>query len=164
MRPRGADEWKTPVQPDSLAAVKPHRGRAVAIVAAVIAVLVLLGTGFLVARRARWLPDQVAPRQRVPLPPAGKIAGQRVDIATGTIELVDFLRFLGDYTDLPVIHDATDPRITGAKLHVAAPMKDVDAELVRSFIEASGFSVEVETQENGRQVIRVEVMRSRGPP
>ena len=137
----------------------PTRGRVVALSSVVLGGLVLALTLYLLRSPLRdWIDEQADRSQD--LSKFSRDPRQRVHVSAGEIEVADFLRFLGDYTGLPVIYDANDKRITGAKITIAAPMEDVDANVVKAVLEANGFRVRLDSISGGRHVLRIEA-RSR---
>ncbi len=134
------------------------KGRKVALCTAVLG-LIVLGVALLSARDHVASFVQRSFGARGTLRPHGGFKGERVDIAPGTIEVDEFFRFLGDYTGLPVIYDSSNRRIANAKIQVAAPMEDADAEVVRALLEANGLRVTVDDLPGGKQVLRIEAVR-----
>ncbi|MBI4603296.1 MAG: hypothetical protein HY721_15185 [Planctomycetes bacterium] len=135
-----------------------HRGRTIALGTAILA-LVALGTALFVARDRVLTSLGAWWRGRSSLERAPDLKGKRVDISPGEIEVAEFLRFLGDYTGLPVIFDSNDPRIAKGKIILAAPMEDVDANIVIAVLEANGYRVKVDVLPGGKRTLRVEVAR-----
>ena len=134
------------------------KGRKVALWTAVLG-LIVLGIALFTAR------DHVASfvrrtfGARATLRPHGGFKGERVDIAEGTIDVVEVIRFLADYSGLPALYDSNDERITNGKINLAAPMDDVDGEIVRALLESNGLRVTVDDLPGGRQVLRIEAVR-----
>jgi hypothetical protein len=135
---------------------KPKKGKTVAIWSALIGALVVASTLILLHDKISGLLGSGAGRIPV-LPRSGPFAGEKVRIASGEVEVVEFVRFLSDYTGLPVIHDSSDKRILEGKILVTAPMEDVDGEVVRALLEANGFDLRVDKLPNGKEVLKLEV-------
>ncbi|MBI4601048.1 MAG: hypothetical protein HY721_03720, partial [Planctomycetes bacterium] len=89
------------------------------------------------------------------LPKSPEFKGERVDIAPGDIDVLEFLRFLADYTGLPVILDSTNPQITQQKINIVAPMNDVTADVVIAILQANKFLVTRQVLPSGEEVLNV---------
>jgi hypothetical protein len=75
------------------------------------------------------------------LPRSEEYRGELVDISCGEIEALEFLQFLADYSGRPVVLDSTVGQSVRRKIIVAAPMRDVTAEVVEAILEANRFLV-----------------------
>ncbi len=64
-----------------------------------------------------------------------------IRIAPGEIPALEFVRFLADYTGLPVIYDSTDRALAERTIHIPAPIKAADRHLVKRMLEANRFRV-----------------------
>jgi hypothetical protein len=138
--------------------MQPRKGRVIALSAGTVLLLVLgAAVFFLREDLADYLHGWRRGAASRPLREVGELTGQKVDIAAGEIQMPQFLRFLSDYTGLPVIFDSKDKRISEGKILVAAPVRDADAELVKAILETNGYRVLVETLPGGKEVLRIEV-------
>ena len=79
---------------------------------------------------------------------------ERIDISPGDIPALDFLRFLSDFTGLPVL---IDTRQAGSlqEITVANNITAADDELVKTLLAANGITVREQVLDNGRTVLRV---------
>lgn len=78
--------------------------------------------------------------------------GVPVSIDAGDIPVLELLRFLADYTGLPVLLDTSERIDGGLKVAVAAPIAEADDEVVKAILEANQFRVE-ERELPGGQVV-----------
>jgi type II secretion system protein D len=114
-------------------------------------------------------PDGSPPEGGIGAPPAGlgegKTAilstnpgwkGERVDIAPGQIGVLEFLRFLADYTGLPVIVDSTNPQLQTQTILIAAPMDGITGDIVIALLKANKFLVTREKLPSGDEVLNVQ--------
>lgn len=113
----------------------------------VVAALAVLAVGYL-----KWSPFLPRFGGRSPLPGGKNSIVGRVDISSGSIEVNEFARLLGDITELPVIVDSDTAQ---EMIHLTVPMKGVDSEIVRALLQANGYEVEVEELPNGREILRI---------
>jgi general secretion pathway protein D len=97
------------------------------------------------------------------LPKSPEFKQERVDIAPGEIDAMDFLRFLADYTGLPVILDSSNPAVLTQKIVIAAKMKDVTADVVIAVLQANRFLVTRQVLPSGTEVLNV-VSQTQGQP
>ncbi|MCZ6794018.1 MAG: hypothetical protein O7J95_10440 [Planctomycetota bacterium] len=99
------------------------------------------------------------PRGSTQLLPRSAAFQNKVEILDGEIPVPEFLRFLSDYTGLPVVVDrselAADGRTTRSVIRVVASIHDADAEVVKAILEADGWRVRTRTLPNGRQILAV---------
>src|SRR5262249_10474710 len=89
-------------------------------------------------------------------PKSPDFKGQKVEIAAGDIEVQEFLRFLADYTGLPVIVDSSHRRCLKGTITIPAPMEDVTGDMVVAILKANKFLVTQATLPNGDKVWNVE--------
>jgi type II secretion system protein D len=105
-----------------------------------------------------------APPTMVQINPSDQITpGQKVNITEGKIPLLDFLRFLSNYTGLPLLHNSNDPNIASKEIQIAGDIKEADEDLVKSILEINGFRVIRETLPSGKEVLKVESMVAAQP-
>ncbi len=97
------------------------------------------------------------------LPKSPEFKGERVDIAEGEIEVLEFLRFLADYTGLPVIIDSTDPNVGKKPILIAAKMDDVTADIVIALLQANKFLVTRQVLPSGEEVLNVVSQQGAAP-
>jgi hypothetical protein len=88
-------------------------------------------------------------------PSSDGIRGHRVDISSGDIPIDEFLRFVADCEGLAVIREAGAGAGGKDTIHVAAPIKNADFEIVKAILDANGWALETRELDNGRKVIRV---------
>ena len=101
-------------------------------------------------------PTELAESKTSILPKSGDWKGERVDIAAGQIDVLEFLRFLADYTGLPVIVDSTNPQLQTQSLLIAAPMFNITADIVIALLKANKFLVTREKLTSGEVVLNVQ--------
>ena len=75
------------------------------------------------------------------LPKAPTAPGGRIDVAEGDIALIELQHFLTDWTGVEVKSAVGDGTV-----HVAAPITDIDGEMIVVLLEANGFAVEHEVK------------------
>ncbi len=86
------------------------------------------------------------------LPRSPSYSGQRLDIASGSIGINEFTRFLADWTGLTVV---VDSGISQKQIVVSSSILNADAEIVRAILVSNGCVVEREKLLNGREVVRI---------
>lgn len=85
--------------------------------------------------------------------------GKAVAVAAGTeVPLFDFLRFLADYTGLPLLYDTADTQLPNRKINFIANTEGIDFELAKAMLETNKIRVFQEKLTDGREVIKVESM------
>ncbi|MGH9362092.1 MAG: hypothetical protein ACRD2T_09255 [Thermoanaerobaculia bacterium] len=121
--------------------MKPGRGKSVALVSAVLAVLVVLGfAGSHLLREPPTLPGRWS-------------VGQKLYISEGQIPVRDFIQFLSDFTGRAVIPDG-DVNLE-EMIRIADPIPEADAELVRAIFEVNRLRTTYDTLPSGEEVLRV---------
>lgn len=98
-------------------------------------------------------PGAGAPQRFLPRSPSYKT--ERVDIAEGDIEVLEFIKFLADYTGLPVILDSTNQQIAQQKILIAAKMENVTGDIVIALLQANRFLVTRQVLPSGEEVLNV---------
>ncbi len=99
-------------------------------------------------------PTEEGKKQKI-LPRSPEWKAGRVDISAGEIEVLEFIRFLADYTGLPVIIDSTNQQAQQQKILIAAPMKGVTAEIVIALLQANRYLVTRQVLPSGEEILNV---------
>jgi hypothetical protein len=81
--------------------------------------------------------------------------GKAIRIEAGEIPVLEFARFLADYTGLPVVHDSRDKGLSDGVIVVPAPIDAADDELVRKILSKNHVRV-TERQVGTRRAIILE--------
>jgi type II secretion system protein D len=110
---------------------------------------------------ANGAPNEPAGGTRSILPRSVEFKGERVKIAAGDIEVLEFLRFLADYTGLPVIVDSRNQQVLKTSITIAAPLESVTGDIVTALLKANGFLITRQLLPSGEEVLNVE--SSQGP-
>ena len=82
------------------------------------------------------------------------VEGKRIQIAEEEIPLLEFLRVLSEYHELPIVVDSDvfkDKVIT-----IALPIADADHEIVQAILEVNGILISERSLSNGKKVLTVE--------
>jgi hypothetical protein len=88
--------------------------------------------------------------------PPGRIPrGQRIDMLRGKIAALDLLRFLADYTGVPVVHDANDRALAANEIVVVADVLGADDTIVLAHLAASGIRVVRRRLFGGKEIFEV---------
>jgi type II secretion system protein D len=88
----------------------------------------------------------------LPLSPA--FQGERVRIIEGEIPVTEYLRFLADYTGLPVLVDTSQANNgLNTNISLVAPIENADAETVKGILEANRWTITQRTLPNGQMVL-----------
>ncbi len=131
------------------------QGRRVAIATGVLVILTLFSSGFIYRDRIEeWYRQKFKGK---------KVSGKSVYITEGKIPLLDFLKFLSDYTGLPVLHDSKDSSIASQEIQIAADIPEADEEMVMAILEANGIRVTREKLPGGKEVLRVNRIQGASP-
>jgi hypothetical protein len=99
-------------------------------------------------------------------PQPGEFSKRRVDVLAGEVETAEFLRFLCDYTGLPVFTEMT-PRQLNVPIVVVSQVNDADDVLVKELLRVNGFGVTPTTctsQGGGRQFLLVSLQAEPAAP
>lgn len=83
----------------------------------------------------------------------------RLDIRAGDISAAEFLRFVADFTGIPVIVVGGDDPLDST-FSVASPVEDVDGLDITAILEENGWRVSVRSFENGQKAIELRASRS----
>ncbi len=83
---------------------------------------------------------------------------RKVLISEGKIPLLQFLKFLADYTGLPLLHDSTDQNIATKEIHIVSDIQ-ADEEVAKALLEVNRFRVFREVLPSGKEIIKVESMQ-----
>ncbi len=86
------------------------------------------------------------------LPRSPSYSGQRVDIASGSIGINEFSRFLADWTGLSAL---VDSGISQKQIVVSSNIVNADADIIRAILVSNGCVAQREKLPNGRQVLRI---------
>jgi type II secretory pathway component GspD/PulD (secretin) len=102
-------------------------------------------------------------------PGTKRFVGQRVDILEGDVEVEEFLRFLADYTGLPVFIDSGAQNALQTPIKITSPIHRADDELVKALLETNKWLVIEEKLKSGKQVLVVQNLTptgavGQGPP
>jgi hypothetical protein len=128
---------------------RSRRGRNVAIIAGLaclgILLVSLLHYGFNVRQMFQHNPNR----------------GQRVMISRGEIPVMDFVRFLSDYTGYPAI--VSDDVDSQAVITIANDFPDADEEIVKAIFEVNRLRVVKQALPSGRTVLKIESMGPNAP-
>ena len=89
--------------------------------------------------------------------------GERVDIDAGEIEVLDFIRFLADYTGLPVIVDSSNQQALKNMITIASRMNDVSGEIVTAILQANRFLVSRRVLPSGDEILSIEPAQAAVP-
>jgi hypothetical protein len=84
-----------------------------------------------------------------------------VAITAGTIPVLEFLKFLGDRTRVPVLFKSSDPSFRNGTIDIVQGISDADEELVKAILEVNRFRVRGESLPGGREVLIVESLPAR---
>ncbi len=90
--------------------------------------------------------------------------GKPVFISEGKIPLQDFLKFLSDYTGLPVILNSGDPTLEGKEIRIVNDIRDANEDVVKTILEMNGVRVYVETLPSQKKVLKVEPIAGPAAP
>ena len=85
--------------------------------------------------------------------------GQKVTITEGKIPLADFLKFLSNYTGLPVIYDPKDPAILTKDIFIVADIHNADGMIVGEILKTNGYRVYRERLPDGKEVLKIEAIK-----
>lgn len=101
---------------------------------------------------------------RLTINPQSPFLGKRVDILEGEIPAVEFIRFLADYTGLPVIVESGGAQGTALTqpITIAAEIKNADAEIVKAILESNRWLVFQERLPSGKEYISVKPAQATG--
>lgn len=88
--------------------------------------------------------------------------GKTIRIQAGEIPVLDFVRFLADYTGLPVVHDSSQSDFDRT-IRLPAPVDDADDEIVKHILKANGFRVRKASTFTDRPLLVVETLRGTAP-
>ena len=103
---------------------------------------------------------------QVVIEPQSPVGGGRIDISAGDIEVLEFLKFLATYTQLPLIVDTRNQQALKTTITIAADMVNVDAEIVIAILRTNGFLVTrftVGSPPSEREVLQVEPQQAAVP-
>ncbi len=108
-------------------------------------------------------PPPPPPKEPTTLDPtAEKPKGQKIDITPGKIPALEMLRFLADYSGLPVVHDSKDQALATMEISVIAEIRGADDVIVEAHLAASGVLLFRRTLPNGKQIIEASTVSRRG--
>jgi hypothetical protein len=112
-----------------------------------------------------FLSSAVAWGGQAPLPqsPDPDRKGKPIVISEGKIPLRDFLKFLSDYTGLPVLHNSSDPALENREIQVVHDIQKADEAVVKKILEMNGVRVYTQELAGGSRVMKVESMLSNFP-
>jgi type II secretion system protein D len=102
-------------------------------------------------------------RQRITILPRSDRVGERVDIDAGEIEVLDFIKFLADYTGLPVIVDSSNQQALKNMITIASRMNDVSGEIVTAILQANRFLVSRRVLPSGDEILSIEPAQAAVP-
>jgi len=100
---------------------------------------------------------------QVVIEPQGPVGGGRIDISAGDIEVLEFLKFLATYTQMPLIVDTRNQQALKTTITIAADMVNVNDEIVIAILRTNGFLVTRFTLPSGREVLQVEPQQAAVP-
>jgi hypothetical protein len=101
-------------------------------------------------------------RERVTTVPREDRKGIKVHIEMGDIPVLEMVRFLADYTGLPVIVEAANPAALDRTITLPAPVAEADDALVLAMLRTNGFLVHEENIAGSGRALLVEPLD--GPP
>lgn len=131
------------------------KGKRIAIASGLLAILVLLtllSTGLIYQDRLQeWF--------RRKSNQTNGLIGKRVDISEGKFPVVDFLKFLSDFTGLPFIYDPNDPHILSQEIQIAGNIKEADDLIVVEILKLNGYRVYRERLADGQEVLNLETIK-----
>jgi len=104
-------------------------------------------------------PSEKTPAPLHMLQPDSGRSGKTVYISEGEIPLMVFLKFLADYTGLPVLHDSNDSTLEARKIKIASGMEGADYDLVKAILEVNGVRIYREVLPNRRAVLKIDTIR-----
>jgi hypothetical protein len=140
--------------------MKAGRGKKAVVGTVAIGVVVLAAAAFAVRDRIGGYFRRLGPRE--PLVARDEFANQTVELEEGQIPVIELLRFLSDYTGLPLVGDMNE--IATRVIAFPSPVKNVDGEFIRAALEANGIRVDPETLPGGKRVIRITPTGGAPPP
>jgi type II secretion system protein D len=86
-----------------------------------------------------------------------------VNIEAGDIEVLDFIRFLADYTGLPVIVDSSNQQALRQTITIATRMEDVTGDIVAAILQANRFLVSRRVLPSGQEILSIEPSQAAVP-
>lgn len=89
------------------------------------------------------------------LPRSPEFKFERVDISPGEIDVLEFIRFLSDYTGLPVFIDSTNQAIQQQKILIAKDIKNATGEMVIALLQANRLLVTRQVLPSGEEILNV---------
>jgi hypothetical protein len=100
----------------------------------------------------------------VVVPRSAEFAGEPVRILAGDIELLEILRFLSDFSGLPIYVRASHLSWLQNTITIAAPIDAVTGNIGAALLKANGFPVTLDTLTYGKAVVLVDAQPGEGLP
>ncbi len=134
------------------------RGKRVALLSVIVGVLVIVAVPLAFRDSlAELLSSSEEKSSLDQLPRSPSYSGQRIDIASGSIGINEFSRFLADWTALSVL---VDSGVSQKQIVVSSNIVNADAEIIRAILVSNGCVVQREKLPNGREVLRVRAVKN----
>jgi hypothetical protein len=134
-----------------------RRARRVSLLAGATATTVVILLGVAIVREDPRMFRRLFEREKVGhIVPQQSRIGHSVHLTAGTIPVTDFLRFLSNYTGLPVLHDSTDQNLTTGQITIAADIPEADEDVVKAILEVNRVRIWREVLPNGKELLKVE--------
>ncbi len=86
---------------------------------------------------------------------------RKIIIGEGKVPLLAFLKFLSDFTGLPLLHDSTDQTIATKEILIVNDIQ-ADEDVAKALLEVNRFRVFREVLPSGKEVLKVESMTPQG--